>query len=416
MDSPTRKGYVRLVGEVAYDDRRGKTELYWFEAPQRVAGHLSDSGNPWFVCLMPLAVTLGEPLRIAKPVDPLLLENARTLMRIWRAWYPHLRLVSVEAQPLGKAMEDSRRTAAFFSGGVDSFFTVLRHRPEAEEPAKPFVDDFLSVWGFDIPLTNDAAFERTRAALQQAAAELGKDLVDVATNIRTTRLDEAPWGYLCHGCALAAVALALEGRYGQALIASASHVGHDMTPWGTHPLTDPLLSTSRTRIIHDGAEFTRVEKTELVSTSEVAMRHLRVCWRSQSDMNCSACNKCYRTMTTLEVLGALERCTTFDRSGFNTRNIARVCTMPGEEVFLDEVRELAARENRMDVARAIGRSLRRSRRISWWLRLAGKLQAMRFMWRAGIRLERLARARAETLEEERQAADLPAGRRESTAW
>ena len=125
--SPLAPDRVRLTGTVAYDDRPGRTEEYWFDVADAHASSLSQSANPWLVALIPLAVTLGEPLRLALPLDATLLDNVLELQEIWRCWYPRLAPVDVQAPVVGSGHPDaSARTAAFFSGGLDSFFTVLR--------------------------------------------------------------------------------------------------------------------------------------------------------------------------------------------------------------------------------------------------------------------------------------------------
>src|SRR5262245_48369525 len=128
--TPSAPKRVRLSGDVVYDDRPGEVEQFWFEVPERYADSLSLSGNPWITSLLPLAVTLRQPLRIHAPVDPVLFENIPKLMETWSAWYrrrfPWVRPVPVDA-PLKATAPDSgpRTSAAFFSGGVDSFYMVL---------------------------------------------------------------------------------------------------------------------------------------------------------------------------------------------------------------------------------------------------------------------------------------------------
>ena len=81
--SPDRRGQVRLTGLVRYRPRGGVAEeAYWYEVPEAFAGELTTSGNPWLVGLLPVAVTLGEPLTLAQPVDANLLDNAHDLMAI----------------------------------------------------------------------------------------------------------------------------------------------------------------------------------------------------------------------------------------------------------------------------------------------------------------------------------------------
>ena len=53
--------------------------------------------------------------------------------------------------------------------------------------------------GFDIPLDHDDAFARLRSRHEVVAQELGKALIDVATNLRSTRWRAAQWSYLAHG-------------------------------------------------------------------------------------------------------------------------------------------------------------------------------------------------------------------------
>lgn len=352
-------GRVRLLGEVRYDDPAVPAETYWFDVAEKYADDLSMTGDPWLACLAPLAATLGESLRIPLPVDRLLARNVRELMGIWTGWYPSLREPVLEleiadfapATPLG-------RTGAFFSAGVDSFFTVLRN----DEPGARFLpaDDLILVGGFDFPLEDTEAFERHRERLRAAAAELGKDLVDVVTNLRQTRLREASWADLWHGPALAAVGLALERRYRRLLIASTSPYG-ELEPWGSHPMTDALLSTQAVTVIHDGAEFTRLDKVRYLSGSDVALRWLHVCFREVSDQNCGRCRKCLLTMMALALFGVLPRCRTFPPGGPDLERAGRILFQnEAQRRGVRRTRALAESEGRQDVVRAINHALRRS--------------------------------------------------------
>jgi hypothetical protein len=135
-------------------------------------------------------------------------------------------------------------------------------------------------------------------------------------------------------------------------------------------------------VVHDDPCFSRVEKTELVARSEVALQTLRVCWNSKSDRNCSNCNKCFRTMATLEVLGVLDRCTTFDRNRFSVERLSRVFSGDhNDRILLLEVRDLARRYGRADIAEAIARSLVRSRHAHKWISLARWLGTKPYVWR-----------------------------------
>ena len=387
--SPFSENRVRLAGTVAYDDSTYQPEVYWFDVPKECAEYLTETGNPWLALLTPLAATLGEPLRISKPVDGQLFQNVHELMLIWKRWHPHLKVVKVEAQLMNtKHLQSTPRTASFFSGGVDSFFTVLRHSDGADLPNRIKIDDLICVWGFDVPLSKSDEFNRMRDVLQKAASDLDKEFIDVATNLFKTIWVKSQWGPLSHGSALATIGLIFEKRYNRVLIPS-THAYDNLMPNGSHPLTDPLHSTSWTKIIHDGAGFDRVEKTDFISNSEVALRSLKVCWEGHSDKNCQACNKCYRTMMTLLLLGVLSRYSTLSESNFSIAKVKKIYSHSENDfTLLREVQVLALRKGRRDIARAIERGFKHSKRVSFGLRIAKWLNTKRFVWRWSKPLER----------------------------
>jgi len=361
VKSPNTKGNTRLVGEITYDRLFLKPERMWFEVSDEYAKLLTTSGNPWLTCLIPLAVTLGEPLRIGLPVDRELFENVQELMYIWKGWYPYLQIIPVEAETVDSDPRSApARTASFFSGGVDSFHTVLHHDADAVSGSQTAIDDLVFIWGFDVPLCNRNKFQRVRDSLQIAAADLGKELVVVSTNIRDTQFQQANLASVSHGSFLASAVLALETRYSTALISS-SYAQKNLHPWGSHPRTDPLHSTKSTTFIHYGTQYDRIEKTEYISHSETALRSIRVCWRSDSKENCGVCNKCTRTKLTLELVGALDRCTTFSEKSTDLKKVSEMYS-PSERdiIFLHDIQNAALRLGREDIADAIDRSLQYS--------------------------------------------------------
>ena len=375
--SPISPSRTCVRADVICDDKTVPAEVYWIDVPQAYSNHLSGSGNPWLVLLLPFAVNLGEPLIISKSVNRELFINVHELMRIWNCWY-HLKPVSIEADIEEHQLQPSgRATAALFSGGVDAWFTLLTHSGDSNAPDKVRIDDLLCVWGLDISLDKADEFRALRDALERATSSLGPDFVDVATNLfqRSWERRVNCW-HRAHNCALASIGHALSGRYGRLLIPS-THRYDDAIPWGSHPLTDPLLSSSGTKIVHDGAGFSRVEKTETLVKSVAALNSLQVCWETDCYRNCESCIKCYRTMTTLFLLGALDRCPRFRSSTIDKRKVARIFTRDdSDRAFLREVRALAVRTGHRDIGRAIDRSFRHSRRLELSLRLTKRLLAL----------------------------------------
>ena len=184
LDSPDRKGYTRLRGEVEYDAPGLRAETYWFEVPDRYRAYLSETGNPWLVCLSPLAMVLGEPLKISVPVDPVLLTGIYQRMRVWKLWYPRLSMVPIEAELLDRPVENIGKTCSFFSGGVDAYFTALYYDRTTEPYARIPIDELVNVWGFDIPLAREEAHAQIAGLLRRSSEEMGKEFIDMASNLR----------------------------------------------------------------------------------------------------------------------------------------------------------------------------------------------------------------------------------------
>lgn len=346
----------RVSVDVEYED--GSREDYWFELPADIPA--SRTGSPWLALLLPLAVASGEDLRVEWPVDPYLLQNAETLIALWACWFPNLATpIRIFAEPLPAGVPLPGASASF-TAGVDSFFTVLRH------PESKF---YVNVLGLDMPRWKKDAYERLTSRLERIAQELGARLVRVATNVRETRWGKIPWEKIGCAGAITAAHLQLEQVCGTALIPASFRI-QVLHPFGLHPLTVPMFSTSTTRILFDGASHSRHEKIEAIADYRVVQQNLQVCFvgqdrHGQDDTNCSRCEKCLRTMIVLDILGKLPEFPTFDLSSYRVELAARMdCIHPARRSVQTETKDLAVRRGRLDIARHLDLSLRRSKRAA----------------------------------------------------
>jgi hypothetical protein len=259
------------------------------------------------------AMQRGEALEIEQPVSARLLEALPTLQDVFSTWWPKYRPVPVLAEPVSdSSAEATNGVGCFFSGGVDSFYTVLRSQEE--------ITHLVFVQGFDIPLANPSLLERATAAAREAAAALGKPLIIVRTDLKEAAAaslvppltPNAFWPHY-HGAALATVGHLL-AHVVDTIIVPATHTYRDLFPWGSHPMLDHMWSSDGVAFVHYGAETTRFEKVQAIAHAPAVLDHLRVCWRNPDGAyNCGRCEKCVRTMIALHVAGALEECATLPR-------------------------------------------------------------------------------------------------------
>ena len=129
--------------------------------------------------------------------------------------------------------------------------------------------------------------------------------LNVRTNLKYLLSINKFW--TSHACVLASTASLFRKICGGCLVGS-SHSYLHLAPWGSHPLTDRLLSSNSFEIHHDMV-FTRIEKLEALSAWPEALANLKVCWEGQykfdspPDTNCCVCDKCVRTMLAFRALG-----------------------------------------------------------------------------------------------------------------
>ena len=186
------------------------------------------------------------------------------------------------------------------------FYTLLRHRADGTAHDKLPLDDLLTVWGFDVPLRAPEAFTRLSASIAEVAAITGRPRSRSQPTCGVG-LERGQLGANRPGPQLSAVGLALEHRYRTVLIPSS--IGyHSLKPRGTHPLTDPLLSTSRTEIRNDGALARRASKIEACRRTLHYGISMSAGWGDHRQI--AVCEVCC-TLTMFELLDARDRAVTF---------------------------------------------------------------------------------------------------------
>lgn len=349
--------------EVVVDD--GHVTRLWFRANFPIVSDLS----PWLPALMPIAMRIDVPLRLDGQVDEVLVRNAGSAASILNSWFPQLKplsSISTDSQVVGAR---SSGVGCFFSGGVDSFHSVLANLDR--------ITHLIFVEGFDIPLEKTELLEKARTALGAAASDLGLPLIIVRTNVKEyAESHSLLWGRHYHGAALGAVAQALAPTLGTVIV-PASYQTSDLHPWGSHPDLDPLWSSSQVTIEHHGTDASRPAKVASFADHQVALDHLRVCYLNPlQEYNCGRCEKCLRTTVNLKVSGLLDRCRTLP--DVSTRQIARMRLDSGAVPFVKEnLVELDRRGRRDDeLFDALSRALRWSylydakARVKEWAKLA----------------------------------------------
>jgi hypothetical protein len=327
--------------------------------PGPAGGHPDDAVLA--TALLP-AMAAGDALTIESAVSRRLLDNVPTIQDVFatwsrdkevtRGWDPVFRRISVHAPARPAAVRASDGgCAAFFTGGVDSFYTAVQRREE--------LSALVFVHGFDVPLGDAELRARVARELRLAAGALGLPLFEVETDVRELSEPSVRWlDY--HGAALAGVALLLAPWF-RTVYVPATMTYSSLDPLGSHPLVDPLWSTEDVELVHDGCEATRLDKLRTIASCDAARAFLRVCPKNwDGAYNCGRCEKCLRTMVAVALLDGSPQFASLPALDDEAlRRIARV-DVPGNGATWEVLQRVAVAE-RADPAlvRALRRALRR---------------------------------------------------------
>jgi hypothetical protein len=188
-------------------------------------------------------------------------------------------------------------------------------------------------------------------------------LVPVYTNIIVlgSEKNAAFWGdFWIHeymGATFASIAHLFSNRLG-VLSINSCHDIPNLMPYGSHPLLNPMYSSSDLRIRHEGIHLSRFEKVKLISEWDLALQHLRVCNDSKyyrtGMLNCANCEKCVRTMLALLACGVLEKTGAFPINNVNRELVSHAVHLGANTLPLYiELLEPLEKAGRTDLVHAI---------------------------------------------------------------
>lgn len=359
----SKNGRIGVSAAIELQSGINVPDVMWFEFPESYQQFVTDRADGFAVALLLLAMVLGENIEVRGVLSPRLVYGMQEYQRVFNCWFPQqFKLIEIECnnyQPL-QASDVKGGVASAFSGGVDSFYTLWSHLPQQQQDPNYQVKYGLFIHGYDIFLEDEATYNTAQQAYAEMMHQQGLELLVGRTNVYSfaSKLDWA----LSHGTALIGFAMVLGRMLSRFFIPSGYTYKDSNLRGGTDPVLDHLLSTETLEIIHDGASVTRVEKTAVIAKWAETYSLLRVCWVKPDGLrNCCQCEKCVRTMTTLEMFGTLSKYLTFPEP--LERQKIRSCRYVDEYdyIFAQEIIEYATAVGREDIAADVRYALFRSR-------------------------------------------------------
>jgi hypothetical protein len=343
------EGRVRTIARIAFDD--GRTTDLWFAVHPDHARHLrAGDADPFLLALLMVAMANGEDIRIEGTISKRLKFHADhhlpSLLRL--VTHPMRPAVVTAEAVVPDAEQRGPGVGTGFSAGVDSFTTLLDHGIECTDPEYRLTHLFLNSVG----TVDERDMPERLAQVREVADQFGYAVVEVRSNLAVIHNMPFIKSHTLRNLACAAALPGLLRRY----YYSSTHTydafrGRASDVAYLEPALVPMLSTAAMEFLPVGSEYNRVDKTRRIAPLPVARSHLNVCIAQQTARNCSRCNKCCRTLMTLECLGELENFReAFDLDMWRSVRSAYI----GETVLNHKMRKVTLSREVADLARASG--------------------------------------------------------------
>jgi hypothetical protein len=358
--------------------------------PREMEGFIAGTADAFVPMILVPCLEKGEALEVVPPVSPQMVWHVPRIMDVLLALFPNFHRVPVKLNERQEAAApEGTAVASLFSGGVDSFYTLLKGFTPGADPDLRATHVFF-MRGLEQPLDQSSGADATLNVVRDIAGQNGVGVLWGETNIRL--LFGLNYELYYHASALIGSALALSRGVKRLLVPSTFSYGQ-LIPWGSHPLLDELWSVESMEVIHHGAEARRVDKIEMLARDHRStLRHLRVCLKNQAGPgNCGRCQKCARTMMALEVVGARADASTFP---LVSRQTLAHWLRADNPIFVEELRDLARQTGSREALNFLNRVVRKQKRRHAVKALIDSTPVLADMMPAVNRLRRRFRAAA----------------------
>ena len=260
---------------------------------------------PFLSSVMPIAWFLGFDVYV-DDVDKDFLESLDEIKIVLSSdWSDKHLSGELKATHIQKNTISGSRYMMLYSGGVDALTTYLLHREQHP--------DLVTILGADIPVNDDQQWEdllnfinAEELLVQNRKYRVKCNFRDFYTYNVDLLVDMGWWGKVQHGLALLGVnaPLSFVNGYKGIYIASSQVDGF---AWGSQPKIDDKVLWADLFCRNDGSELTRQKKVDLIVEFKKKTNsplRVRVCYSElNKGLNCSRCEKCYRTILAIIFAG-----------------------------------------------------------------------------------------------------------------
>lgn len=310
------------------DDAIGNDFTLWFAVDKQYGEYLCDDrADAFMLAVLMIGMKSKQDIAIHAPVSKKLLFNINnTIQPLFTKMMPGSGCVKIEVPEEKCVKLEGKSVGCGCSLGVDSLSSLYKHM--GDDVVEGYRVTHLALFnsgqlGYLDSEKNEQTFRKAVEGITPFSNETKLPIVAVNTNLNElfvnggfkTAVSRFVVSTLC-------CPLALQKLFGKYVFASSYSVEDFEISIKDQSHAEgayvPLLSTESTEIILSSAVMTRVEKTDFIRRNPLTPKYLDVCWAEQqassivhqdkwlkdkTKKNCGWCDKCIRTLFTLELLG-----------------------------------------------------------------------------------------------------------------
>lgn len=321
------KGRYYYASAVSVDNKNVELPPHaWFAIDGDEHHFFSKHGDAFLIGLVPVAMKLREDIEICDPVSSAVAHGIISYIDILCCWWPDVfKPIKIKFTSVVDRKDEKRPegVGVCFSGGADSFYSLLKHLEE-NEPVKDFrITHALIINGFDqlADYSGDGISQEVFNNFAPMLERLGVKTLMISNNIKLFRacVFENKAKLFSFSSLLMACIHAFAPIFGRFYISGhASWSYEDLLPMGSHPLLDNMLSSDQLQIIHECSKKGRSGKIQYICDNNEVKNYLRVCFgpyefekSTGKPLNCGKCEKCVRTVMVLDILDRRSEINTF---------------------------------------------------------------------------------------------------------
>lgn len=322
-----KNGGRAILSALVKDENRCVEKELWYSVPDKCEGFLcADYADAFLVALILLAMRTSQDITCESPVSKKLLFNVcNTLQPIFSHVISNGTCVNISA-PAGDVIKYQRHgIGCGCSLGVDALSAYYAQNENCVSDDYKVTHLALFNCGQLGDYEHDKVteyFKRSIAETVPFANEVGLPLVDVDSNINEFYKNSGVTLLQSFVLRTISCAMALQKGWGYYVYGSSYPITNfSFSDWDASHMESsyvPLLETENFTPILANPMMSRVEKTDYIAKHELTQKYLRVCWAEQTayevwhntkyldgkiKVNCGWCDKCLRTLFTLEALG-----------------------------------------------------------------------------------------------------------------